>query len=207
MGKTIAKNIIFRDHGSYRYKVDVSRDYKVIIESFETFEEALAARDEIIETYNSTGVLKHSSAYEDRNLLKARKRFDGEKVLRIDDRYAAQCNCSRCNKQVTFLEFRHYERFISRDRLCLSCCQSDHVKAITSEVKKKDIPFRNNTTTGIKNVYFDRSTDTYRVSIVRDGRRLSLRAKTLKTAIYLKKQVLSFYHSYGHLPSSKEMFI
>lgn len=207
MGKTIAKNIIFRDHGSYRYKVDISRDYKVIIESFESFEEALAARDEIIETYNSTGILKHSSAYEDRNLVKARKRFNEENVLRVEDRYAAQCDCSRCKKKVTFREVRHYERFVARDRLCVSCCQSDHVKAITSEVKKKDIPFRNNVTTGIKNVYFDRSTNSYRVSIARDGHRLSLRAKSLKAAIYLKKQVLSFYHSYGHLPSSKEMFI
>lgn len=207
MGKTIAKNIIFRDHGSYRYKVDISRDYKVLIESFETFEEALAARDEIIETYNSTGILKHSSAYEDRNLVKARKRFNEENVLRVNNRYAAQCNCSRCNKQVTFVESRHYERFLNRDKICTSCRQSDHVKAITSEVKKKDIPFRNNVTTGIKNVYFDKSTDSYRVSIARDGKRLMLRAKTLKTAIYLKKQVLSFYHSYGHLPSSKEMLI
>lgn len=205
MGKTIAKNIIFRDHGSYRYKVDISRDCKLIIESFETFEEALAARDEILAAYNSTGVLNHSSAYEDRNLVKARKRFNGENVLRTNNRYVAQCNCSRCNKQVTFYELRHYERFISRDRLCLSCCQSDHVKAITSEVKKKDIPFRNNLTTGIKNVYFDRSTNSYRVSIARDGQRLSLRAKTIKTAVYLKNQVLSFYRSYGYLPSSEEL--
>lgn len=205
MGKTIAKNIIFRDHGSYRYKVDISRDYKVLIESFETFEEALAARDEIIETYNSTGILKHSSAYEDRNLVKARKRFNEENVLRVNNRYAAQCNCSRCNKQVTFVESRHYERFLNRDKICTSCRQSDHVKAITSEVKKKDIPFRNNVTTGIKNVYFDRSTNSYRVSIARDGQRLSLRAKTIKTAVYLKNQVLSFYRSYGYLPSSEEL--
>lgn len=207
MGKTIAKNIIFRDHGSYRYKVDISRDYKVLIESFETFEEALAARDEIIETYNSTGVLKHSSDYEDRNLVKARRRFNKENVLRVNNRYVAQCNCSRCNKQVSFVEIRKYEKFIAKGRLCLSCRQSDHVKAITSEVKKKDIPFRNNLTTGIKNVCFDRNTNSYRVSVARDGKRLMLRAKTLKTAIYLKKQVLSFYQSYGHLPSSKEMLI
>lgn len=207
MGKTIAKNIIFRDHGSYRCKVDICRDNKVLIESFETFEEALAARDEIIETYNSAGILKHSSAYEDRNLVKARKRFNEKNVLRVNNRYAAQCNCSRCNKQVTFLEIRQYNQFIAKDRLCPSCRQSDYVRSVTSRVKAKDVPFRSNATTGVKNVYFDRSTDTYRVSIVRDGKRFSLRAKTLKTAIYLKKQVLSFYHSCGHLPSSKEMFI
>lgn len=205
MEKTVTKNIIVRDSGEFRYKVEICRDRKIVIESFKTLEEAIIARDEIIATYNSQQVLAHSRIYADCHLLKACQRFRNEKVLKIDRRYVAQCSCSRCGKTMTFLEVKRYDCFIRRNRLCASCYQSEHIIILTNKVKTKDIPFCTNLTTGIKNVYFDTDSNAYRVSIVRDGQRRSMRAKTLKTAIQLKNQMLSYYHNNGALPTAREL--
>ncbi len=209
MNKQIARNISLKPKGTFKYKVEVARKGKVIIESYETFEEAVQARDEIETRYEESAILSNSSLYVDRNLVLAKRRFDTENIVQVKVgdslRYAASCKCSKCQKEQIFVESRYYKNFIKRDRVCKECDSSDRIKRATKQMHNRKDALSTNVTTGIKNVCYDQSNRDYRVAIMRDGRRLSLHAKTLRSAVALKSRVLNFYDSYGRLPALNEI--
>ena len=209
MNKQIARNISLKSKGTFKYKVEVARRRKVIIESYETFEEAVKARDEIESRYEESSILSNSSLYVDRNLVLAKRRFSTDQIVQVKVgdslRYGASCKCSKCCKEQIFVESRYYKNFIKRDSVCKDCDSSDRIKRATKQMHNRKAPLSTNVTTGIKNVCYDQSNRDYRVAIMRDGRRLSLHAKTLKAAVALKSRVLNFYDSYGRLPALNEI--
>ena len=209
MNKQIARNISLKPKGTFKYKVEVARRGKVIIESYETFEEAVKARDEIETRYEESSILSNSSLYIDRNLVLAKRRFNTENIVQVKVgdslRYAASCKCSKCCKEQIFIESRYYNNFLKRDRVCKECDSSDRIKRATKQMHNRKDALSTNVTTGIKNVCYDQSNRDYRVAIMRDGKRLSLHAKTLRSAVALKSRVLNFYDSYGRLPALNEI--
>lgn len=209
MNKQIARNIALKSKGTFKYKVEVARRGKVIIESYETFEEAVQARDEIETRYEESAILSNSSLYVDRNLVLAKHRFSTEHIVQVKVgdslRYGASCKCKKCCKEQIFVESRYYKNFIKRDSVCKDCDSSDRIKRAAKQMHNRKAPLSTNVTTGIKNVCYDQSNRDYRVAIMRDGRRLSLHAKTLKSAVALKSRVLNFYDSYGRLPALNEI--
>lgn len=209
MSKSIERNITLKDQGVYRYKVVISRKRKEIIESHSSLEEAIIARDEIESYYNSHQILKNSSLYEDRRYSQAKQRFKNANIIKVNgsksDRYAVKCQCSKCKADVQFKDVHFYNKFLERNSICDTCDKAARTKKIAKIISEKDQPFASNLSTGVKNICYDSSSNDYKVSVMRGGKRISLRTKTLKSAKSLKTRVLNFYSDFGRLPTLKEI--
>lgn len=69
----------------------------------------------------------------------------------------------------------------------------------------KNRPYSTNRTTGVKNVSFNRSLNTYCVAINRKNNRIVRYANTLDKAIAIKDKILDFYKEFDRLPNVDEI--
>ena len=207
----INRNINYFDNSDLPYQIAVRRNHTVLHESFESLEDAIAARDEVEQTYNLTKELKHSSRHEDHLKLSACERFGTKNLVKIRSedgqhyRYAALAVCDRCGYESRYISVEPYQAFLDRGNLCRSCRLKDLSIGIAANLHNRQEPYSTNRTTGIKNISFLKSKQTYLLDIVRHGSRYYEFFRDLNDAINRKSEVLNFYNNYHRLPNKDEI--
>lgn len=206
----IEKNIEYLEENPLQYRTIVTRDHQRITESYETLEEAISARDEIKANYLETGKLEHSSFYEWGRLKTARRNYRSDVIKNAVDRqgkvcYSIDAVCKQCNRKLTYYVSDLYRRFIDRDQRCNSCFIKDRHDDLCDIKNSNNRPYSTNRTTGVKNVSFNRSLNTYCVAINRKNNRIFRYANTLDKAITIKERILDFYKEFDRLPNVDEI--
>lgn len=207
----IDRNISYFKDSDLPYQIAIERKNIVLHESFNSLEDAIAAKDEVEQTYNLTKELKHSSRYEDHLKLSACERFGTNEIVKITSegsskyRYDAIAKCDECGKESKYIEVRFYKAFLSRDRLCQSCHMKTRTEEIAERLRSRKEPNSTNRTTGVKNICYDAKKKLYIFSIRRKDIRYARRFNDLNRAIEHKSQVLRFYKENHRLPSRDEI--
>lgn len=205
----IERNIEFLDGHQLSYQVQVARKTRIIVESYDTYEEAVKARDEIIANYRATGKMIHSSIYENGRLKLAKRRYqsdDLKKTVKSGRKYySIDVICSRCNRIHTYHRQFYYRQFVDRGQICQACFTKDRYNGLLETRYARTKSNSNNLSTGVKNVTFDRGYSKYRVTIERKKVRVTRFADTLNEAIAVKERVLDFYKDHDRLPTHDEV--
>lgn len=207
----IDRNINYFDNSDLPYQIAIERKDLVVCESFKSLEEAIEARNEIEQTFSSTGELKHSSLHEEGLKSLACARFGTNDVVKIESeddskyRYAAIAKCNECGKENMYIYVRYYKAFLNRNRLCQSCHMKTRTEEIAERLRSRKEPNSTNRTTGIKNICYDTENQIYLFNIRRNGAKYVRRFKDLDQAIDHKSEVLNFYNNYKRLPNKDEI--
>lgn len=206
----IDRNISYLEGRQLAYLVSVERGSQFVNESYETYEEALKARDEIEANYAETGKIIHSSNYENGKLKMARSRYksnDLKKTKSSSGRmiYAVETVCKQCNREHIYQWSKHYHQFLDRGQLCRSCHIKNYYDRMLDIRNSNNVPNSNNESTRVKNITFDKTKSKYRVFVSRSKNRFSVYANTLDEAIAIKEGVLDFYKEFDRLPTHDEV--
>lgn len=207
----IDRNINYFENSDPPYQIAVRRNHTVLHESFDSLEEAIAARDEVEQTYNLTKELNHSSRHKDHLKLSAIERFGTKNLVKIQSedcqhyRYAVLAECDRCGYESKYISVESYQAFLDRGNLCRSCRLKDLSIGIAAHLHNREEPYSTNRTTDIKNISFLKSKRAYLLDIVRHGSRYHELFKDLNDAINRKSEVLEYYSLYKRLPNKDEI--
>lgn len=206
----VAENIRFLEGHPLPYRMQIERDHQIIRESYDSLEEAIAARDEIKSNYLETGQIKHSSIYEWGHLKLAKRKYRSNDLKRLviaSDKsfYSIDTVCKKCGRRKTYRWSGSYQRFIDRGQICKSCFSKDQNRDRINIRNSNNNCNSTNRTTGIKNVSFDKNASKYHVSIRRKMKRLDVYANTLEEAIAIKERILDFYKDHDRLPTRDEV--
>lgn len=204
----VERNIEFLEGNKLPYYVRVTRNRQTIRETYDTLKEAIIARDEIEENYRTTGKMKHSSIYEPGRLKLAKLRYqrdDLKKIINVSGRsvYIINVVCKQCNREYTYRLQKYYQQFLDRGQKCQSCFAKENFDSFIDARNANDKPYSTNRSTGIKNIYFDKSS--YYVKVVRKNQKISKYAHTLNEAIAIKEHILDFYKDHDRLPTRDEV--
>ena len=187
-----------------------ARNHQTLHETYSSFQDAIKARDEIEEVWRDTHQLKHSSLYQSGHLRNAKERYGLEEVeiehYGNQRYYTAKCKCSKCSKIIEFRTAKRYQKFVDRGKICQSCQLSANADQRFESLNKNPKPYVSNLSTGVKNIYYSRQDDYYKITVTRDKSAFRKRSKSLEDAIRIKELVLKFYDEFGRLPSKDEIF-
>ena len=206
----IERNIDFFEDSLLPYQVRVIRMNQNVSESYATYEEAVAARDEIEANFLETKELTHSSTYESGRYKNARSKYQSDDIKKTIDRYgephySIETVCKQCNSRHTYITHTHYKNFFNRGRRCCACYMKVRAHELTKMRHDSDKAYANNRSTGIKNINFIEDKEKYRVAIERDGSRSIRFTKTLNEALAIKERILDFYEQFDRLPTRAEV--
>ena len=205
----IDRNIEFFEGSRLPYQVRVIRKSRPIVESYDTYEEAVLARDEIIANYRATGNLMHSKTYEPGKLKIARRKYRSDDLRKAFKSgrpyYSIDTVCKKCNRKHTYHLQQSYQQFLDRDQICQSCCTKTRYDDLLEIRYSKEESNSNNRSTGVKNISFDKDYSKYRITIDRKKARVTRFADTLDEAIAIKESVLDFYKEFDRLPTLDEV--
>lgn len=206
----IKRNIDFFEDSLLPYQVRVIRHNQNISESYATYEEAIAARNEIEANFLETKELTHSSTYENGRYKNARSKYQSGEIKRTIDRYgephySIETVCKQCNARHTYITHTHYKNFLNRGRRCCSCSMKFRAYELTKMRHASDKAYASNRSTGIKNINFIEDKEKYRVAIERNSNRAIRFTKTLNEALAIKEQILDFYEQFDRLPTRAEV--
>ena len=206
----VAENIRFSEGHPLPYRMRIERDHQIIRESYDSLEEAIAARDEIKSNYLETGQIKHSSIYEWGHLKLAKRKYRSNDLKRLviasgKSFYSIDTVCKKCGRRKTYRWSGSYQRFIDRGQICKSCYSKD-LNGDRLDVRNSvDKCNSDNRTTGIKNISFNKNFSKYCVSITRKKKTIHLYTETLDEAIAIKERILDFYKEFDRLPNVDEI--
>lgn len=206
----IDRNIRYFEDSHLPYQIRIHRDNQIANESYATYEEAVEARDEIEANYRETGKITHSSNYEYGKLKLARSRYRSDDLKKIETSsgkivFAIETVCRQCSRKLTYRHSGSYQRFLDRGQICRSCFAKDRYNELLDIRYSTDEPYRNNCSTGVKNISFDKRLSKYRVDVTRSKSRFTRFADTLDEAIAIKEYVLDFYKRSNRLPEFNEI--
>lgn len=206
----IERNIDFYEDSLLPYQVRVIRMRQNICESYATYEEAIAARNEIEANFLKTKELKHSSTYESGRYKNAKSKYQSDDIKKTIDRYgephySIETVCKQCNSRHTYITHTHYKNFLNRGRRCCACSMKFRAHELTKMRHASDKAYANNRSTGIKNINFIDDKEKYRVAIERDSNRAIRFTKTLNEALAIKERILDFYEQFDRLPTRAEV--
>ena len=205
----VERNIEFLEGNNLPYYVRVTRNRQTIRETYDTLKEAIIARDEIEENYRTTDEMKHSSIYEPGRLKLAKRRYqrdDIKKTINVSGQsvYTIDAVCKQCDRRLTYRLQKFYQQFLDRGQKCQSCFAKENFDSFIDARNANDKPYSTNRSTGIKNIYFDRSSSYY-VKVIRKNQKISKYVRTLNEAIAIKERILDFYEKHDRLPNTKEI--
>lgn len=216
---TGCKNITYREKLN-DYFVQILRNRKKFGQAFNTLEEAIAVRDQVLEFYEESRRIP--SAKE----LGLRRREHRRKDNRLNERYISIEKKNRTrpyqlcvikhgayfSKNFATLEeaieirarllqfFKEYDRLPSRKE------QEElfglKFKPRTRKHHRKHTYSKSNT--GQLHITFNKPYDRYQIQIVRQQQRFSAISHTLEEAVAIRDYVLKFYEDQGHLPTMQD---
>lgn len=196
---------------STSYRLSIRRDGKFVRETYYTIEDARRARDEILDHYDRTKDLKHSSTFQRGNLQHAQLRYGDAEIsytkLKGDkhSRYVATLACVTCGKKFTLARLKAYNRYLDRGRRCKGCHLARTAQDRADRRNECNKANATNYSTGIKNISQHCRTKYYIVTISRRGKTFCRAVNELEEAIELKKRVLDYYADYDVLPRNDEI--
>lgn len=206
----VEENIRFLEGHPLPYRMRIERDHQIIRESYDSLEEAIAARDEIKSNYLETGQIKHSSIYEWGHLKLARRKYRSNDLKRLviasgKSFYSIDTVCKKCGRRKTYRWSGSYQRFLDRGQKCKSCFSKDQNSNRLDVRNSNNNCNSTNRTTGIKNISFNKNFSKYCVNIARRKNRFYLYTDTLNEAIAIKERILDFYEKHDRLPTHDEI--
>ena len=194
------------------YAVRISRkidgEFVNVTEIYRTLDEAIAARDKILETLRSDAKLRHSKSKRDRRLARAIERFGTEDIVEIKANnvsdqtlFVKRTECEICGADISR---SHY--FMNSTK-CLKCNLekgSEHQR-LNHQKRIDRVESNKNNQLGIKNISYNTRYHQYCIDIVRNGKRFRAYAETLDEAILIKEKALAFFKGHGHLPDYQKI--
>lgn len=221
MTNTGCKNITYREKLN-DYFVQILRNRKKFGQAFNTLEEAIAVRDQVLEFYEE--FRRIPSAKE----LGLRRREHRRKDNRLNERYISIEKKNRARPyQLCVIKHGAYfsknfatleEAIEIRARLLQFFKEYDRLPSRKEQEELFGLKFKSRTrkhhrkrtysksNTGLMNITFNRPYDRYQIQIVRQQQRFSAVSRSLEEAIALRDEALKFYEDHGRLPSKSECF-
>lgn len=219
LANTGQKNITYREDLD-DYFVQILRNRKKFGQAFNTLEEAIAVRDQVLEFYDEFRRIPSSKELG----LKRRehRREDGrlrERYISLEKKYRKNpYRLSMTKHGVYFVKnFATLEEAIeTRDKLLQFFKEFDRLPNREEQKVLFDIKFKSRrnrsdlknakSNTGLMNITFNRSFDRYQIQIARQQQRFSAVSRSLEEAIKIRDEALKFYEDHGRLPSTAECF-
>ena len=193
------------------YHVDVVRtidgEQVRIYENYRTLEDAITARDYILDVYKRTGKLVNYMIGKDRAIYNASQRLNVEFEDIIVTRegrnhrrsYRIGFYCKNCDKPVAT---DGQDSPVYRDLLCQTC-RTDEIEErnqrILDQVYEETGSYR------IKNICWTESHGRFKLDLQRHKEHLIVEIKDLDRLLRIKEFALSFYDTYRRLPSREEV--
>lgn len=178
-----------------------------IYENYRTLEDAITARDYILDVYKRTGELVNYMCSEDRAIYKASQRLNVEFediIVTYDSRKGCHSHvigfyCKNCSKPVIT---NGQNLPVYRDLLCQTCR--------TSEIEERnqrilDQIYEETGSRRIKNICWIESQRRFKLDLQRHKEHLIVEIKDLDRLLRIKEFALSFYDTYRRLPSREEV--
>lgn len=219
IANTGQKNITYRENLD-DYFVQILRNRKQFNQAFNTLEEAVAVRDQVLEFYEE--FRRIPSAKE----LGLRRREHRRKDNRLNERYISIEKKNRTrpyqlcvikhgayfSKNFATLEeaieirarllqfFKEYDRLPDRN-------ERETLFGLKFKPRKRKHHRKHTyskSNTGQLHITFNKPYDRYQIQIVRQQQRFSAVSRSLEEAIKLRNEVLEFYRLYDRLPSKTE---
>lgn len=192
---------------NHTYAVRICRkidgEFVNVTEIYRTLDEAIAARDKILETLRLDAKLRHSKSKRDRRLARAIERFGTEDIVEIKANnvsdqtlFVKRTECEICGADISR---SHY--FMNSTK-CLKCNLkkgSEHQR-LNHQKRIDRVEANKNNQLGIKNISYNDRYHQYCIDIVRNSKRFRAYAETLDEAILIKEKALAFFKEHGHLP-------
>ena len=178
-----------------------------VYEGYPSLEDAITARDYILDVYNRTGELVNYMCSEDRAIYKAsqRRKVNFEDIIVTREgrnqrrSHEVGYYCKNCSKPV---KTYGREQSIYRDRLC-DICRAEQIEERNQQIL--DQIYEETGSYRIKNIIRVDSHDRYKLEIQRLKEHLIFEIKDLDRLLRIKEFALSFYDTYRRLPSREEV--
>ena len=193
------------------YHVDVVRtidgERVRIYENYRTLEDAITARDYILDVYKRTGKLVNYMIGKDRAIYNASKRLNvdfEDIIVTYDSRKGCHSHgigfyCKNCSKPVIT---NGQDSPVYRDLLCQTC-RTDEIEErnqrILDQVYEETGSYR------IRNICWIESHGRFKLDLQRHKEHLIVEIKDLDRLLRIKAFALSFYDTYRRLPSREEV--
>ena len=177
-----------------------------IVEKYDRLEDAIAARDYILDVFKRTGKLVNYMNNEDRAIyrISQRKNVDLENIVvgrDRRDRYNVRdigFYCKNCSKAVMT---RGSESVIYRDQLCKSC-RAEEIEKRNQRIL--DQHYKETGSRRIRNI-FRNSRDQYKLELHRYKERIIFETTDLDRLLRIKDFALNFFDSNDRLPTREEI--
>ena len=178
-----------------------------IFEGYSHLEDALTARDYILDVYKRTGKLVNYMSKEDRAIYNASKRLNvdfEDIIVTYDSRKGCHSHgigfyCKNCSKPVIT---NGRDLPVYRDLLCQTC-RTDEIEErnqrILDQIYEETGSYR------IKNICWTESHGRFKLDLQRHKEHLIVEIKDLDRLLRIKAFALSFYDTYRRLPSREEI--
>lgn len=177
-----------------------------VYEGYSKLEDALAARDYILDVYNRTGELVNYMTTEDRAIYRAsqRRQVDFEDIVvgcdgRNRKTHDIGFYCKECSKAV--ITYGN-ESAAYRDQLCKECRTKkieERNQQILDQIYEETGSYR------IKNICWAESHGRFKLDLQRRKEHLIFEIKDLDRLLKIKEYSLNFYDIYRRLPSREEV--
>ncbi len=179
-------NIRF-DEKRNRYLLEVMRQKQLFHGSFESLEDAIAAKERLFAFYEENGRLPKRSEI---GLKEGRGKYDG--LFTVTQTESVE-TCARCKADVLCKTHTYRSEFKRRGRLCEHCLHDTRERKTWSK-------------TNVLNVTYEHKANStlYRVSIFRRGQKFVCFAKSLDDAVEIRDNVIAFYNRHLRLPDKNE---
>lgn len=217
LANTGQKNITYREDLD-DYFVQILRNRNKFGQAFNTLEEAIAVRDQVLEFYDEFRRIPSSKELG----LKRRehRRDDGrlrERYISLEKKYRKNpYRLSMTKHGVYFVKnFATLEEAIeTRDKLLQFFKEFDRLPDRNERETLFGIKFksrknyasqkRSKSNTRVMYVSFNKSYDRYQIQLTRQQKRFSAVSHSLEEAIAIRDEALKFYKAHGRLPSTAE---
>lgn len=185
--------------------IDGKRDR--VYEGYPSLEDAITARDYILDVYKRTGELVNYMSKEDRAIYNASKRLNvdfEDIVVTYDSRKGCHSHsvgfyCKNCSKPVIT---NGQDLPVYRDLLCQTCRTGEieeRNQQILDQIYEETGSYR------IKNICWAESHGRFKLDLQRHKEHLIVEIKDLDRLLRIKEFALSFYDTYRRLPSREEV--
>lgn len=219
LANTGQKNITYREDLD-DYFVQIFRDRKKFSQAFNTLEEAIDVRDQVLEFYDE---FRRIPSSKELGLKRREHRRDNgrlrERYISLEKKYRKHpYRLSMTKHGVYFVKnFATLEEAIeTRDKLLQFFKEFDRLPNREEQESLFNIKFkrrenhtnlkRSNSNTGLMNITFNRSFDRYQIQLTRNRTKFSEISHSLEEAIAIRDEALKFYEDHGRLPSKSECF-
>lgn len=216
LANTGQKNITYREDLD-DYFVQILRNRKKFGQAFNTLEEAIAVRDQVLQFYEEFLRIPSSKELGLRRREHRMKNAIGERYISLDNAYRKRpYRLSMTKNGAYFVKFLATleDAIKTRDEVLQFFKEHDRLPNRKEQEVLFSIKFKHRTkhntrdhsksNTRMMNVYFNKTTNHYMIQLTRRQQKFSASSRSLEEAIAIRNEALKFYEDYGRLPSTAE---